>query len=109
MTATEAEALYFSQMRKDCRYSNMTVVWQETFSDLHQLISITARMRTSGSYTSAWLVFGLADLSITSADVKKEMEYAERRKVNLGWNNRRCRSGTSCTCRHQGASSQTRR
>ncbi len=87
VTATEAEALYFSQMRKDCRYSNMTVVWQETFNDLHQLISITARMRTSGSYTSAWLVFGLADLSITSADVKKEMEYAERRKVNLGWNN----------------------
>ena len=27
VTATEAEALYFSQMRKDCRYSNMTVVW----------------------------------------------------------------------------------
>ncbi|MCK9547530.1 MAG: RloB domain-containing protein [Sphaerochaeta sp.] len=87
VTATEAEALYFSQMRKDCRYSNMTVVWQETFNDLHQLIGITARMRTAGSYTSAWLVFGLADLGITSADVKKQMEYAQRRKVKLGWNN----------------------
>ena len=87
VTATEAEALYFSQMRKDCRYSNMTVVWQETFNDLHQLIGMVARMRTTGSYTSAWLVFGLADLGIGVSDVKEEMEYAERRKVKLGWNN----------------------
>lgn len=87
VTATEAEALYFSQMRKDCRYSNMTVVWQETFNDLHQLIGMAARMRTTGSYTSAWLVFGLADLGIDSSAVKAQMEYAKRRKVGLAWNN----------------------
>lgn len=87
VTATEAESLYFSQMRKDCRYSNMTVVWQESVVDLHQLIGLTARMRTAGSYSSAWLVFGLSDLGITSAAVKAQMEYAKRRKVNLGWNN----------------------
>ena len=87
VTATEAESLYFSQMRKDCRYSNMTVVWQEEFKDLHHLIGITARMRTAGSYTSAWLVFGLADLGLSVTDVQEQMAYAERRKVQLAWNN----------------------
>ncbi len=87
VTATEAEALYFSQMRKDCRYSNMTVVWQEEFRNLHHLIGIVARQRTAGSFTSAWLVFGLADLGLTVAEVQEELAYAERRKVKLGWNN----------------------
>ncbi|MFA5446656.1 MAG: RloB domain-containing protein [Sphaerochaeta sp.] len=85
--ATEAESLYFSQMRKDCRYSNMTVVWQEEFKDLHHLIGIAARMRTAGSFTSAWLVFGFADLGLSVADVREQMAYAERRKVQLAWNN----------------------
>jgi hypothetical protein len=87
VTASEAEALYFSQMRKDCRYSNMTVVWQEEFRDFHHLIMLTARQRTTGGFSSAWLVFGLDDLGLTPADVKKEMEYAQRRKVKLAWNN----------------------
>lgn len=87
ITATEAEALYFSQMRKDCRYSNLTVIWAEEFKDLEQLITLAARYRNTGNYSVVWVLFGLADLNITSAEVKKQIPYAKKKKVGLSWTN----------------------
>ncbi len=87
VTATETEALYFSQMRKDCRYSNMTVVWEENFKDLNNLITLASRHKTSGNYSSVWVVFGLADLGVSVQDVKAEMKFAEQKKVQLAYTN----------------------
>ena len=87
VTASEIESLYFSQMRKDCRYSNMTVEHQEVFKDLHQLINITARKRNAGNFSSVWLVFGLADLGLSAQDVRAELAHAKKKRVNLAWNN----------------------
>lgn len=87
VTATEAEALYFSQMRKDCRYSNMTVVWQPESRNLEELITTASRMRSSGAFSSVWVVFGLSDLQIQPAEVAKLLPYAEQKKVGLAWNN----------------------
>nr|WP_321298135.1 RloB domain-containing protein [uncultured Sphaerochaeta sp.] len=87
VTATEAEALYFSQMRKDCRYSNMTVVWERDYKDLEHLILLTSRLRTSGGYNSAWVVFGFSDVQATVQQVKALQVYAEQKKVKLAWNN----------------------
>ena len=87
VTATEAEALYFSQMRKDCRYSNLTVLWEQEFKDLEHLITLASRYRNTGNYSVVWVLFGLADLSITSAEVKKQIPYAKKKKVGLSWTN----------------------
>lgn len=87
VTATEAEALYFSQMRKDCRYSNMTVVWEQDCKDLSSLINLASRMRSGGNYSSVWVVFGLADLGVSPEQVSKLLAHAEQKKVKLAWNN----------------------
>lgn len=87
VTATEAEALYFSQMRKDCRYSNMTVVWEQDCKDLSALINLASRMRNAGNYSSVWVVFGLADLGVSPEQVSKLLAHAEQKKVKLAWNN----------------------
>jgi hypothetical protein len=87
VTATEAEALYFSQMRKDCRYANMTVVWGPDYKDLAHLITLAGQMRNKEKYSSVWLVFGFADLNVSVQDVKKAMPLAEKKKVRLAWNN----------------------
>jgi len=87
VTATEAEALYFSQMRKDCRYANMTVVWEPDYKDLANLITLAGRMRTKEQYSSVWLVFGFADLDVSVQEVKELIPHAEKKKVNLAWNN----------------------
>lgn len=87
VTATEAEALYFSQMRKDCRYANMTVVWEPEFKDLEHLITLAGRRRNSDNYNSVWVVFGLKDLNLAVKDVKQAQAFAEKKKVKLAWNN----------------------
>lgn len=87
VTATEAEALYFSQMRKDCRYSNLTVLWEQEFKDLEHLINLASRYRNTGNYSVVWVLFGLADLSITPSQVKMQIPFAKKKKVGLAWTN----------------------
>lgn len=84
VTATEAEALYFSQMRKDCRYSNLTVLWEEEFKDLEHLITLASRYRNTGNYSVVWVLFGLADLDVAPSEVKKLLPYAKKEKSELG-------------------------
>ncbi len=87
VTATEAEALYFSQMRKDCRYSNLTVVWEQEFKDLENLINLASRYRNTGNYSVVWVLFGLADLAIAPSEVKRLLPHAKKKKVSLSWTN----------------------
>ena len=87
VTANEANALFFSQMRKDCRYSNMNVDTVLDAKDLHDFIAKVARMRNKGGFTDAWAVFDFADFNLTADQVKAEQPFAAQKKVNLGWNN----------------------
>jgi hypothetical protein len=87
VTATEAESLYFSQMRKDCRYTNMTVRWAEDATDLESLISSAAKIRTAGKFDATWCVFGFSDLNATPEQVKAALALADKKKVKLAWNN----------------------
>ena len=87
VTATESEALYFSQMRKDCRFSNMTVQWAEKYKDLADLVSVSSKLRSAGNFASVWVVFGLSDLQITPEKVKELLPYAKKKKVKLAWTN----------------------
>jgi len=87
VTSTEAEALYFSQMRKDCRYTNLTVRWGEGAASLDELISETARIRTAGKFDNAWAVFGFDAFTVTWDHVRSALEKAETKKIKLAWNN----------------------
>ena len=83
--ATEAEALYFSQMRKDCRYVNLTVLQapEGKSGDLQSLVDWTGRQRSKGRFDSAWALFGFDDVNATVESVKEMEEYAAKKKVNL--------------------------
>jgi len=87
VTSTEAESLYFSQMRKDCRYTNLTVKWAEGAQTIEQLIAIAAKIRTAFKYDATWCVFGFSDLKVTADQVRIAMELAEAKKIKLAWNN----------------------
>ena len=84
-TANPAVAAYFSRVRKDCRYVNMTV---ECFSaaTLEGLIKATGKARIAGKFASAWAIFGLDDFNIKPEDINAAKPLAEARKVKLGWN-----------------------
>ncbi len=84
--ATEAEALYFSQVRKDCRYVNLTIMTSPK-QDLKTLVDFTARERSRGRYDSAWALFGFDDLGTTVSEVKEFEEQALRKRVKLCWFN----------------------
>ena len=63
VTATKAESIYFNQMRKDCRYMNLTVEWAGSDNlNLKQLIDITSRKKLAGRYQYVWALFGLDEV-----------------------------------------------
>ncbi len=81
---SEAESAYFSQFRKDCRYSNMTIKLKEgSKNTLRALIDSASRQKNRGKYSVCWVCFGFDEVDVKPEDMEKEMEYAERKKVNL--------------------------
>ena len=80
--ATDAEVVFFSQFRKDCRYSNLTVV-KSSASTLEKLIAETGSLRTKGKYSSAWCVFGLDEVDATLEDVDACKDLAGKKKVQM--------------------------
>ena len=83
-TANPAVAAYFSRVRKDCRYVNMTV---ECISadTLEGLIKATGKARIAGKFASAWAIFGLDDFKIKPEAITNAKPLADARKVKLGW------------------------
>ncbi len=88
VTATKAESIYFNQMRKDCRYMNLTVehAGSENLS-LKQLVDIAGKKRLAGRYQHVWALFGLDEVGANLEELKDMKEYAERKKVRLCWFN----------------------
>ena len=80
--ATDAEATFFSQFRKDCRYSNLTVV-KATGTTLDKILSEAGSMRTTGKFSSVWCLFGLDDVGATLEDVDASKAIAEKKKVKM--------------------------
>ena len=85
--ATEAEALYFSQMRKDCRYVNLTVLAAPNAKNLKAIIDFTAKERNHGKFDSAWALFGFDDVSTSVEEIREMDEYVQKKKVRLCWFN----------------------
>lgn len=88
VTPTEAAALYFSQMRKDCRYANLNVTVLPGCKTLEEFVLKTARLRSRGGHALAWAVFGFDDFQDATVDEVKRLEpIALGKKVKLGWSN----------------------
>jgi len=85
--ANEKEALFFSQVRKDARYANLSVDWAGGETDLEKLISIASKKRTQGKFNEVWLVFSFKDLNVDVDRVKELIPVAERKRVHLCWSN----------------------
>ena len=83
-TANAAMAAYFSRVRKDCRYVNMTVQYLPA-DNLDDLIKATGKARIAGKFASAWALFGLTDFGLQPDDIKAAQPLADSRKVKLGW------------------------
>ena len=83
-TADTAMAAYFSRVRKDCRYGNMTVQYIPADS-LDDLIKATGKARIAGKFASAWALFSLSEFKLKPADIKAAQGLADSRKVKLGW------------------------
>ena len=86
VTATRAEAAYFSQMRKDCRYMNLTVEFAgKDELTLKELIDITSKKKNQRKYDNVWCLFGFDEVNTNKDEVKEMQEYSERKKIHLVW------------------------
>ena len=83
-TSDTAMAAYFSRVRKDCRYGNMTVQYIPADS-LDDLIKATGKARIAGKFASAWALFSLSEFKLKPADITVAQSLADSRKVKLGW------------------------
>ena len=83
-TSNTAMVAYFSRVRKDCRYVNMTVQYLPADS-LDELIKATGKARIAGKFASAWALFGLTDFNLQPSDILSAQSLADSRKVKLGW------------------------
>lgn len=82
VTATEAEAIFFSQMRKDCRFANLTVV-NANAKSLKGLVDTAAKERSKNKYEVVYALFGLNDVGVTMEEVIAEEEACKTRRINL--------------------------
>lgn len=82
LCATEAEAAFFNQFRKDCRYSNLTVQTSSA-KNLEKAIGEASSLKLKGKYSSVWCLFGLDDYSVELNEIAEYKENAEKRRVQL--------------------------
>lgn len=85
--ASEFEAQYFGQVRKDCRYTNLTVMQSEGADSLEKLIVEASHARLRGKFDCAWVLVGFSDFNLKPADIKAAQELAEKKRVKIGWSN----------------------
>lgn len=76
---------FFSQMRKDCRYDNLTVEYAPSRS-LKELLNATARIKNVGRYKMAYAVFSFSEFPDATPEVVNEAERVyETRKIGLAY------------------------
>lgn len=82
LCATDAEVVFFSQFRKDCRYSNLTVL-KSSSTNLEKMLSEAGSLRTKGKYTAVWCLFGLDEVGVSIEDCALAEEIAEKKRVKM--------------------------
>lgn len=85
VSSSELTVAFFSQMRKDCRYDNLTVVHSPSRT-LKELVSNAARIKNVGRYKMAYAVFSFSEFSDATPENVIELEKSsESRKIGLAY------------------------
>jgi len=85
-TASKVEQVYFGQVRKDCRYTNMTVKSVKELKDLPNFIMQAARERTKEKYSSVWAFFGFSDFeNFDPKEFEENIKLAKKKRIHLCW------------------------
>ncbi len=79
---TEAEVIFFNQLRKDCRYQNLSVM-KSSSNVLDKMMGEAARERKKGKYDSVWCVFGLDEVNLDAQSLAEAEKTAEKKRVKL--------------------------
>ena len=88
LTAGEDEALYFSQMRRDCRYSNMQVFQKSSDSkSLIEMIKEAGKLRLEHGLGTAWCVFNPFDIELSPRELTESRALAEKKRIALAYTN----------------------
>ena len=82
VTATEAEAVFFSQMRKDCRFSHLTVTFSGA-TTLKDHINFTAKAKFRDRFDTAYALFGFDDVNTNIEEVKQAEELCASKRIGL--------------------------
>ncbi len=82
LCATEAETIFFNQLRKDCRYQNLTVL-KSSSNVLDKMLSEAGSLKKKEKFDSVWCVFGLDEVGLSSEAVAEAEKAAEKKKVKL--------------------------
>ncbi len=82
LCATEAETIFFNQLRKDCRYQNLTVL-KSSSNVLDKMLSEAGSLKKKEKFDSVWCVFGLDEVGLSLEAVAEAEKTAEKKKVKL--------------------------
>ncbi|MGM0431523.1 MAG: RloB domain-containing protein [Spirochaetota bacterium] len=78
---------YFEQMRKDCRFTNVTVRRYDLSSaSLENYIKEAGKLRRDGGYAAAWCVYNPYDISVGPSKGQEYEQLAKTKKVELCYN-----------------------
>ncbi len=88
LTAGEDEALFFSQMRRDCRYSNMRVFQKSGESkSLVEMIREAGKLRLEHGLGTAWCIFNPHDIELNPKELAESRDLAAKKRVALAYTN----------------------
>ncbi len=86
-TCNEIERLYFLQMRRDCRYANITVIQKSPQAvNLELMVKEAIKRRREEGFATVCCVINPKDLEIQQELLTAQLELAERRKVKIIFN-----------------------
>ncbi len=83
VTHSAFEGVYFNQMRKDLRYSTMSINTPDKDLDWKAFIDYAARERIRGKYQAVYAVMGALEAGLNTDEIDSAVEYAEKKSVGL--------------------------
>lgn len=88
LTAGKDEELFFKQMQRDCRFSNMKVFGKsEKTSTLVDLIVEAGRLRLEHGLGRAWCIFNPNDIELSPTILTESRKMAKQKRVALAYTN----------------------
>ena len=82
ITASNAVSLFFSQLRKDCRYSNLSVSSADT-NDYSALIKYVKGQKRVNKFDQIYVVFGLDEVNVSIEELQAELDLYKDTNIKI--------------------------